>query len=450
MKTAKENLSPTRVKLTVEVPFEDLKPNLDAAYKNIGSQIQVPGFRKGKVPAAIIDQRVGRDAVLSEAVNDALPNLYTAALTESEVVPLSQPELDLSKLEYGESLEFTVELDVRPEIELPDLTGIVAEVPDIEVSDEDIEAEIEGLRERFAELTEVDRAAADGDHVTVDLSASKDGEKIAAAQAEDLPYQLGKGTMLEGLDEAIIGLSKGESKTFETQLAGGDLAGEDVQVEVTLKDVKQADLPDVDDEFAQLVSEFDTVDEFKNQLTERLEQNKRLEQAQAARDSVLEQVVELVEAPLPENVVTEEIQNRKDQITQQLAYAGMALEQYLDNEEQTVDEFEADLEKRVRDSFVAQFVLDEIVARDELGVENDELMQHIVRRAQESGQDPQSYIQHAMEHNHVAELAGEVVRAKALQTLVESATIKDASGNTIDLKELTGEAATAEPDSDES
>lgn len=444
MKTAKETLNPTRVKLTVEVPFEDLKPHLDAAYANIGSQIQVPGFRKGKVPAAIIDQRVGRDAVLSEAVNDALPNLYTRALTEEKIVPLGQPELDLTKLEYGESLEFTVELDVRPEIELPDLSAIVAEVPDIEITGEDIDAEIETLRERFAELAEVDRPAADGDHVTVDLSASKDGEKIAAAQAEDLPFQIGKGTMLEGLDEAVTGLSKGETATFETQLAGGDLAGEDVQVEVTLKDVKQANLPDVDDEFAQLVSEFDTIEEFRTSLTERLEQNKRLEQAQAARDSVLEQVVEQVDAPLPESVVTDEIQNRKDQITQQLSYAGMTLEQYLDNEEQTVDEFEADLEKRVRESFVAQFVLDEIVTRDELGVENDELMQHIVRRAQESGQDPQAYVQHAMEHNHVAELAGEVVRGKALQVLVESATIKDASGNTIDLKELLG--SDAEPE----
>lgn len=450
MKTAKENLSPTRVKLTVEVPFEDLKPSLDAAYEKISSQIQVPGFRKGKVPAPIIDQRVGREAVLSEAVNDALPDLYTRALTDAEVVPLSQPELDLTKLEYDEALEFTIELDVRPDIELPDLSGITVEVEDVSVTDEDVETEIEQLRERFAEQVDVDRPAADSDHVTVDLSASKDGEKIEAAQAEDLPYQLGKGTMLEGLDEAIIGLSKGESKTFQTQLAGGDLAGEDVDVEVTLKDVKEANLPEVDDEFAQLVSEFDTIEEFKAELTKNVEQNKRLEQVQSARDSVLEQVVEQVDAPLPENVVADEIENRKQQITQQLSYAGMTLEQYLDNEEQTVDEFEADLEKRVRESLVAQFVLDEIVARDELGVENDELMQHIVRRAQESGQDPQSFVQHAMEHNHVAELAGEVVRAKALQSLVEAATVTDASGNTVDLKQpaddTAAEAAVASED----
>lgn len=449
MKSAKETLSPTRVKLTVEVPFDELEPTITRTYKTIGSQIQVPGFRKGKVPNLIIDQRVGREYVLSEAVNEALPGLYSQALGEAEIVPLGQPELDVEDPVFGEPLTFTAELDVRPDIELPDLSDLSVEVEDAVVTDEDLENEIQALRERFAELNAVDRPAADGDHVIIDLSASKDGEEIAAAQASDLPYQIGKATMLEGLDEAVIGLSKGESKVFQTQLAGGELAGQDVDVEVTVSDVKEATLPETDDEFAQTASEFDTVAELRDDLRERLTRGKRIEQAETARNQVLDEIVSRVDAPLPEQVVADEISGRKEQITQQLTYAGMTLEDYLDNESQTIDEFEAELEKSIRDSLVAQFVLDEIVSRDEIGIENDELMQHMMRRAQESGQDPQGYIQHAVEHNHLPELMGEVLRGKALATLVEGADVRDKSGAPVDLKNLRGDGSIADPDAED-
>lgn len=436
MKSAQETLSPTRVKLTIEVPFEELKPNLDAAYKKIGSQIQIPGFRRGKVPAQIVDQRVGRGAVLDEAINDALPGIYTSAIREQELQPLSQPEIDITKLDDGQALEFTAELDIRPEIDVPDYTDLEVTVEDAVVSDDDVEEQLEALRERFATLNDVDRPAAQGDVLTIDLAASKDSEPIEAAQATGMTYQIGKVTMLDGLDEALTGLSTGESKVFSTQLAGGELAGEDVDVEVTVQAVKEQELPELDEEFAQTASEFDTVEEMRADIVDKLTRAKRMDQANEARDAVLEALLDQIDAPVPESVLSDEIQSRRNQITQQLTYAGMTMEQYLDSEEQTVDEFDADLEKRVRDSLIAQFVLDDVAAANEIGIEESELTQHILRRAQQSGEDPQAYAQHMMEHNHVPELVSEVVRGKALASIVEAVTVKDASGNIVDLANL--------------
>ncbi len=436
MKSTTETLSPTRIKLTIEVPFEEFKPSLDAAYKTIGSQITIPGFRKGKVPAAIVDQRVGRTAVLDEAINSALPGWYSQALQDTKIQPLSQPEIDLSKFEDGEPIEVTAELDVRPELELPDISTIAVTVEDAAVGDDDVEEQLTALRERFATFAEVDRAAAEGDFLTIDLSASQNGEDIEAAQAEGMPYTIGRATMLDGLDEAVIGLKAGESKTFTTKLVGGELAGQDVDVTVTVKDVKEQQLPELDEEFAQTASEFDTIEELRADLTDRVTRGKRMEQANEARDLVLDEIVSKIDAPLPENLVTEEIDSRRQQIEQQLAMAGVEFQTYLDDEKQTIDEFEADLEKRVRDSLIAQFVLDQIVANEEFGIDDAELSQHIMRRAQQSGEDPNSYIQHIMEHNHVPEMVSEVLRGKALASLVESAKVTDKSGNVIELSKL--------------
>ncbi|WP_456696437.1 trigger factor [Aeromicrobium sp. P5_D10] len=436
MKSTTETLSPTRVKLTIEVPFEEFKPSLDTAYKTIGSQITIPGFRKGKVPAAIVDQRVGRGAVLDEALNAALPGWYSQALQDTNVQPLSQPEIDLSTFEDGEPIVVTAELDVRPELDLPDLSSIEVTVEDAEVTEDDVTEQLTALQERFATFSEVDRPVADGDFLTIDLSAAQNGELIPEAQADGMPYTVGKATMLDGLDEAVIGLSAGESKTFTTQLVGGELAGQDVEVTVKVQDVKEQQLPELDEEFAQTASEFDSIDELRADLTERVTRGKRMQQANEARDLVLDEIVSKIDAPLPESLVTEEITSRRQQIEQQLAAAGVSFETYLDDEEQTVDEFEAELEKRVRDSLVAQFVLDQVVATEEFGIDDSELSQHIMRRAQQSGEDPNSYIQHIMEHNHVPEMVSEVLRGKALASLVEGAKVSDKSGNVIELSKL--------------
>jgi trigger factor len=446
VKSAAETLNPTRVKLTIEVPFEELKPSLDQAYKKIAQQIQVPGFRRGKIPAAIIDQRVGRGAVLDEAVNNALPALYMQALQENDLNPLSQPDIDVTKFDDGELLEFTAELDVVPDIQVPSYEGLEVTVDDATAADEDVEEQVEALRARFGTLTDVERAAAEGDFVTIDLAASQDGEAIEEAQATGLSYQVGKETMLEGLDEALVGMSAGDTKTFTTQLVGGELAGQDVDVEVRVSAVKEQELPELDDEFAQTASEFDTVEELRADLVDRLTRGKRIEQANAARDAVLEKLLEMVDIALPEGVVSEEQVARRQQIDQQLAYAGMTFQGYLDSEEQTEEEFNSDLERRVRESLAARFLLDKVAESEALGVDEQELTQHIVRRAQQSGQDPNEYIKHAMEHNHVPELVGEIRRGKALAQIVESAVVTDESGNVVDLKNLQPDGSLADPD----
>ncbi|HEX5770852.1 MAG TPA: trigger factor [Nocardioidaceae bacterium] len=446
MKSAVETLSPTRAKLTVEVPFEELKPSLDAAYKRIAQQINVPGFRKGKVPPMVIDRQIGRGPVLDEAINDALPKLYVQALQDNNIEPLAQPEIDITKFEDNEALEFTAEVDVRPEITLPDLDGVEVTVDSVEVTEEDVDTQVKALRERFATLNEVEREAAEGDFVVMDLKATKDGEVVEGAEVAGMSYQVGRGGMLEGLDEALTGMKAGDEKTFTSELVGGDVAGMPVEVEVKVSAVKEQELPELDDEFAQTASEFDTVDELVADVRTRLERGKRLEQAAGARDAVLEKILDLVEIPLPETIVEEELKARRENVQQQLMYAGMTMEQYLESEEQTLEEFETDLEQRTRDAIAAQFVLDEVAKKEEIGVEQQELSEHIFRRAQQSGQDPNEFAKHMVEHNHIPEMVSEVVRGKALAIVVEGAKVVDGAGNHVELKNLRPDGTIGEPE----
>ena len=436
MKSTVENVSPTKVRLLVEVPFEELKPSLDAAYKNIGQQLTVPGFRKGKVPPAVIDQRIGRGPVLEEAINDALPKLYSKAVQDNKVKAIGRPEVDVTEFNDKESLQFSAEVEVRPELTLPDLDGIEASVADLEVADGDLDEHVTALRQRFGSLNPVERAVQDKDYLTIDLSTTKDGETVEEAQATGLSYQVGSGALLEGLDEAVLGLAAGESKGFKTQLVGGSLKGEDVDVEVTVTAVKEQELPEYDDEFAQTASEFDTADELTADLRTRLERGKRLEQASEARDAVLEKILTLVEVPVPEGLLEDEVTARRENLDQQLGYSGMSFEQFLEGEEMTADEFEEDLRTRSEDAIKAQFVLDLVAEQQELSVNDGELTEHIVRHAQRAGVNPDQFAQHAVEHSLVPSLVSEVVRGKALAYLVENAKITDASGNVVELKTL--------------
>jgi trigger factor len=448
VKSAVETLNPTRARLTIEVEFEELKPSLDAAYQRIAKQVNIPGFRKGKVPPPVIDRQVGRGAVLDEAINDALPKLYVQALEDNDLQPLAQPEIDITRFEDNQSLEFTAEVDVRPTIEVPEYAGLAVEVDDIAVTDADIDEQVQSLRERFATLNEVDRAVQEGDVVTIDLVASRDGETVDGGEVNGYSYKVGSGELIEGVDEALTGLEAGEERTFQSKLLGGDAAGEDVDVLVRVTAVKEQELPEFDDEFAQTASEFDTADELRADLRTRLENRARLEQATAARDGVLEKLLDSAEIPLPEAGVEAEISGRREQIEQQLMYAGLTMAEYLDKEKQTVDEFEADLEKRVRDAMAAQFLLDEVAKKEEIGVDQAELSQHLMRRAQESGQNPDEFVKHMVEHNHIPEMVAEVVRGKALALIVESASVTDASGNAVELKNLRPDGSVGEPQDD--
>jgi trigger factor len=446
VKSAVETLNPTRAKLTVEVEFAELKPSLDAAYQRIAKQVNIPGFRKGKVPPPVIDRQVGRGVVLDEAINEALPKLYVQALEDNDLQPLAQPEIDITKFEDNSTLEFTAEVDVRPTIDVPAYDDLAVEVADIVVSDDDVEEQVQTLRERFATLNDVDRAVQDGDVVTIDLVATRNGEAVEGGELTGYSYTVGSGQLIEGVDEALVGLKTGEEKTFTSTLLGGDNAGEDVDVLVRVTGVKEQELPALDDEFAQTASEFDTVEELRADVSTRLERGKRLEQAAAARDAVLEKLLDSAEIPLPEATVDAELAGRRQEIEQQLMYAGLTMEQYLDNEKQTVDEFEADLEKRVRDAMAAQFLLDEVAKKEQIGVDQDELSQHLFRRAQQSGQNPDDFMKHMVEHNHIPEMVAEIVRGKALALIVEGAKVTDASGNHVELKNLRPDGTIGEPE----
>jgi trigger factor len=445
VKSAVENLSPTRAKLTIEVPFEELKPSLDKAYKKISQQINVPGFRRGKVPPAVVDRQVGRGVVLDEAINEIVPQKYAEAMQENSLEPLAQPEIEVTRFEDNETLEFTAEVDVKPDFELPAYDALEAEVEDIELSDAEVEEQVQALRERFGTLVDVERAAADGDFVTIDLTAAKDGETVEGGEVSGMSYKVGRGGMLEGLDEALVGMAAGDDKTFSSELVGGDLIGEAVDVTVTVTAVQEQELPELDDEFAQLASEFDTVEELTADVRERLGRGKRLEQAAAARDAVLEALLEKVVIPLPETMVTDELNSRRENVEQQLVYAGLTMEKYLEDEGQTTEEFEADLDRRVRDAVAAQFILDAIAKKEEIGVDQQDLSSHLVRRAQQSGQDPQEFANHMFEHNHIPDMVQEILRGKALATLVESAVVKDASGNVVELANLRPDGTIGEP-----
>ena len=368
MKTDVEELSPTRVRLSVEVSFEELKPSLDKAYKEVAQQARIPGFRPGKVPPRVIDMRIGRGAVLTEAVNDALPEFYTKAVQEAEVFALGQPEVEITQLDDGKDLTFTAEVEVRPKFELPDLTTLSVTVDNAEVTDEDVDEYLNNLRERFASLKTAQRPAEDGDYATIDLSASVDGELVEDAQATSQSYQLGSGTMLDGLDDALAGLSAGDSTTFKSELAGGAAEGQEADITVTVQAVKVKELPELDDDFAQLASEFDTLDELKEDTRKQLERVKKLQQTTQARDKSVETLVDAIDIPLPEKFVEHELLHAHENIDNQLAQMRMSKEDYLASIEKTEEEFDADLVEQSQRSVKTSFVLDELSRAENLSV----------------------------------------------------------------------------------
>ena len=448
MKSTAENLSPTRVKLSIEVPFDEIKPSLDAAYKKIGAQIRVPGFRPGKVPARIIDQRVGRGAVLEEAVNEVVPRTYVEAAREHEVRALGQPDIEVTKIEDNESLSFTAEVDVRPEITLPELDGIAVTVDDVAVSDEDIDEQLTNLRERFGSLKGVDRPVQTGDYVSIDLIASIDGTEIEAGSARGMSYEVGSGDLVDGLDDAIVGKSAGDNTTFTATLQQGERAGEESEISATVNSVKEKELPELDDEFAQLASEFDTIDELRDDLRERLGRVKRLEQGAQARDKLVEQLVDTVEFPVPESAIKAEIDYREHEIVHSLGHDDTLFDRYLEVQGKTREQFTDELREGAEKSVRAQFLLDAIADKTEVEVGNEELTEYLVRQAAQYNMPPQEFANQIMQAGNLPALVADVRRNKALAEVLEHAAITDESGNPVDLSQLT--AALADEDADTS
>lgn len=434
MPSTVEQLSPSRVKLTVEIPFADLKPHLDKAYREIAQQVSIPGFRKGKVPAAVIDQRFGRGMVLQEAINDALPKAYGKAVEEAKVVPLGEPEVEVTRLEDGDLVEFTAEVDVRPDFDLPDFAGLGAIVDALRDIEAEVDERVELLRSRFATMTEVDRPAAEGDVVTIDLVGSRGGELLQDATAENITYRIGSGGMLDGLDEAVTGLSAGESAEFASTLVGGPFEGEPADIKVTVTKVSEQELPEVDDEFAAMVSEFDTVAEMRADLAERAAELAKLDQAAQGRDRVLESLVDQIDLEVPARVLEATVEGRRKQVTEQLGRAGLTLERYLEqtaDEASSVEEFWARLEANTLRGLKAQLVLDRIADDREVDVDQSDLSQLLLRKAAQNNSTPEQEAQHMMEHNHVGEWMQEIRRDKAMALVLAAASVVDTEGNSV-------------------
>ena len=436
MQSAVETLSPTRVRLTVTVPFEELKPELDAAYKKVGGQVRIQGFRPGKVPPRILDQRVGRGVVLDEAVNSAMPRLYGEAVEAESLAPVSQPEIEVTEFADNDKLAFTAEVDIRPEFELPSYDGISVTVDAVTVDEAKIDEQVDALRERFAKLSPVERAAQDGDYVTIDLAATVDGDEVPGGTAAGLSYQVGAGDLLDGIDEVLRGKSAGDASTFQTTLVAGDFEGRTADVAVTLRAVNERELPAADDTWATESTGFESFEALRADVRSRLDRVERLEQGVAARDKVLEALLEQVDVPLPDSVVQTEVEWRKRATEDQLARAGGDLEGYLASEGKTAEEFEAELLQGARDAVKAQLVLDAVADKEELGVSDAELTDQVVRRATRSGVSPDQYAQSIVQSGQLGGLVSEVRRGKALATVMEAATIQDSAGNPVDLDAL--------------
>lgn len=419
MKSTVEQLSPTRVRINVEVPFEELKPDFDKAYKALAQQIRLPGFRPGKAPAKLLEARVGRGAVLEQVVNDALPSRYSEAVTSASVKAIGQPEIEITKIEDGELLEFTAEVDVRPEIVLPDLSGVTVTVERAEATDDDVAARLETLRERFGTLVGVDRPAAEGDFVVLDLSATIDGEEVDSVTG--VSYQVGSGTMLEGLDEALIGLSAGETTTFTAGLRGGEHEGEDALVTVTPTAVKQRDLPEADDDFAELASEFDTIEELREDLRSQVVEAKRLQQAASARAGLISALLEVVDFPVPSGVVEAEV------------------EAHLEGEgRQEDDEHREEVRAEATEALRNQLLIDALADSLGVSVEQGDLVQFLLQTAQRYGMDPSTFISQADAAGQIPMYVAEVARSKAIALALRRVTVVDDDGAPVDLSAVVG------------
>lgn len=449
MKSAVETLSPTRVKVSVEVPFSELEPSVKKAYRTIAQQVNVPGFRPGKVPTRLIDQRVGRGAVLQEAVQEALPEQYMAAVREHDIKAIGQPSVEVTELADGEQVSFTAEVDVRPHIELPDLDGITATVDVVSVGEADVDEQLGTLRDRFATLKGVDRPAQVGDFVSVDLVATINGEEVDGGTANGVSYEIGSKQLLEGIDDALVGMVGDETRSFTSKLLGGPNAGEDAEVSVTVRSVREKELPDLDDEFAQLASEFDTLTELREDVTTRAERSKKLEQAYQARDRALENLLAATEVPVPDGVVTDEVEYRKKSMSEQLEQMGSTIDQYLASEDKSAEDFDAELKSNAVEAVKTQLVLDTLADTEEIGVNDQELTEEVVRRAQQAGSPPQEFADQMVRSGQLGAVVADVRRGKALSMLLEHATVTDGAGNTVDLSEVMKPAADESDESDE-
>jgi trigger factor len=423
--TTVEKLSPTRVKLNITVTPEELKPSIDHAYQHIAESVNIPGFRKGKVPPPIIDQRVGRAEVLNHAVSEGLDKFYRDAASEQKLRPLGRPEADVtqwpSDKDFSGDLLVTVEVDVRPEFTLPKYDGLKLEVDPITVTPDDVEAELENLRTRFGTLVTVDRPATKGDFAQLDLVATIGGEEIDTAS--NISYEIGSGELIEGIDEALDTLTAGESTTFESDLLGGDHEGEKAQISVSLLAVKERELPEADDEFAQIASQFDTIGELRADIREQLTKSAEFGQGRAARDKIVDALLEKVEIPVPQGVIDAEVHR------------------HLEGENRLDDDVHrAEVAESSEKTFRSQILLDSIAEAEEVKVSQNELTTYLVQLSAQYGMEPGEFIQSLDQNGQLPGMIGEVARSKALAVVLSKAKVVDTKGKAVDVSAFTAGA----------
>jgi trigger factor len=436
VKSTVEQLSPTRVKINVEVPFDELKPDFDRAYKKIAQQVSIKGFRRGKAPARILELQLGRGVVLEEVVNGAVKAKYDEIISTGEVHPLGPAEIEVTKIEDGDYFAFTAEVDVRPKIEMPAFNEVAVSVDDVEVTDAEVDEQLDGLRSRFGTITAVERPAQQGDFVVLDLSAAIDGEEIPELATSDVSYQIGSGELIEGIDDALVGAAEGEERTFPTTLAAGEHAGKQAELTAKIQTVKEQELPEADDEFAQLASKFETIDELRADLRSRLGRVKAMQRGAQARDKVLQALLATTEIPLPQSVVDSEFKTRKHDALHAFQHDEQRLGQWLEQQGHTAEEFESDLRKVAQETVRAHLLLDAIADAEQLSVTDSELSERIVYQAQRHGISPNDYIRQAQEAGELGSMYADVRRGKALATVVRQATVTDATGSPVDVDAL--------------
>ena len=422
MKTVVERLTPTRVKLTIEVNPEDFKPSLDHAYEHIAETVNIPGFRKGKIPAAILDQRVGRGAILAHAINDGLDSIYRKAIEQEKLRPLGQPSADVKSTPdektFAGDLVVEIEVEVRPEIKLPEFKGLKVTVDTIKVEKDEVEAELDRLRSRFGTLITVERPAKKGDFTSIDLTASVDGVQID--QAQNISYEIGSDSLLDGIDDALDTLTAGETTTFKSKLVGGDKAGQEAEITVTLNAVKERELPAIDDAWAQMASEFDTVKELRSSIEDQIKRSKSYTQGLQARELLTEQLLTLVDVPVSEELINADV------------------ERHLESEGKASDDpHRAEVIVESTKSFQVQMLLDAIAEAEQVKVNENELLQYLIQASQSYGMEPNEFVKVVDEQGQIPSFVAEVARRKALSVVLEAAVVTDSDGKKVDLAEFT-------------
>jgi trigger factor len=434
VKTTVERLTPTRVKLNIEVTPEEFKPSLDHAYEHIAESVNIPGFRKGKIPAAILDQRVGRPAILAHAINDGLDGIYRQVIEAEKLRPLGQPSADVKQTPdektFAGNLVVEIEVEVRPEIKLPDYKGLKVTVDVINVDDKEVDSEIDRLRSRFGTLITVERPAKTGDFTSIDLVASVDGKQID--QAQNISYEIGSDSLLDGIDDALDTLTAGETTTFKSKLVGGEKAGQEAEITVTLNAVKERELPALDDAWAAMASEFDTVKELRASLEEQIKKSKSYTQGLQARELLTEALLKLVDVPVSEELINADV------------------ERHLEGEgRQADDAHRAEVIVESTKSFQVQMLLDAIAEAEQVKVNENELLQYLMQASQSYGMDPNEFVKTVDEQGQIPSFVAEVARRKALSFVLEHAKVSDSAGKSVDLAEFAKSGEDFTPESHE-